>query len=1719
MLRIFSTSFLIAGLAFAPIYVSLARPAPARKAAKATRPQTAPAAAARVAEAERPVSFHNEVLPLFRARCFGCHQPAKTMGGYLMTEFDRLLAGGSSRKAAIVPGKPAGSHLVSLITPVKGAARMPMGADPLAPGEIALITRWIAQGARDDSSRFRQQRFSAQNPPVYSRPPVITAIDYSPDGKLLAVAGFYEVLLVNAETGALEGRLVGDSARVESVSFSPDGARLAVTAGQPGVSGEVQIWDVASRKLLRSAPVSTDTVYGARWSPDGRMVSFGSPDNSARAIDAATGEQVLRQASHTDWVLDTVFTADSKHLVSVGRDQSVKLTEVATQRFIDNITSITPGALKGGLSAVERHPQRDEVVIGGSDGTPRVYRVFRQSVRVIGDDANLIRELPALKGRIFSVDVSRDGRRIAAASSLDGAGQIGVYGYEFSTELPEEIKKINLKVVTSRTAEEKAQLEAYHREGVKQIAAVDLPGASVYSVAFSPDGRTLAAAGSDGKIRLYETETGKPLRDFSPAPVRAGAAAAARQPSGPLRRPEESLPQETLAAEARIVSIECQPPAISLSGPFAATQLLVTGRTASGEAVDLTRTVKVTLSKPLAVVSPTGLVQPRADGSGALRLSHAGKSVSAPISVNGMKKPVAVDYIRDVQPLLGRLGCNQGTCHGAKDGKNGFKLSLRGYDPIFDIRALTDDLAARRVNIASPDDSLMLLKSSARVPHAGGQLMKPGDAYYEVIRQWIASGARLNLKSPRVKNIVLLPENPVVQKPGSRQQMRVVATYTDGKTRDVTREAFVESGNGEVLVAGKGSLTRALRRGEAPLLARYEGAYTATTLTVMGDRTGFTWRAPETWGRIDELAAAKWRRMKIEPSPLAGDAEFLRRVHLDLTGLPPSPDQVKKFLGDTRPARLKRESVVDSLIGSPDFVEFWTNKWSDLLQVNRKFLAPEGAAAFRAWIRNHVEKNTPYDEFARQIITATGSNRENPAASYYKILRDPVSTMENTTHLFMAVRFNCNKCHDHPFERWTQDQYYHLAAYFAQVGLKRDPKSGDRNIGGTAVEAATPLYEEVYDRSEGEVRHDRTGEMVQPAFPYAAEYPDGEKQSRRQELAAWLTSPDNQYFARSYVNRIWGYLNGVGLIEPVDDIRAGNPPSNPELLNYLTKEFIAGDFDTRKLMRMIVTSRTYQLSVAVNKWNADDRINYSHAVARRLPAEVLYDSIMAVTGSRSNFPGVPAGTRAAALPDAGVELPSGFLSTFGRPVRESACECERSSDLQLGPIMALLSGPTLADAIQDPGNALTKLAAEIPDDRTLINEIFLRVLNRPATEAEIRRSGEILREIEPQHAKLQAALRQREQQVAAARPAREREREQAIETARKELETYQTEQAPALEKREKERQALIEQRTAALKQFEAETLPVRIREFAASRKSDAEWRPLKADRLAAAPGVKLEQRADLAISATGDSKRAGYVITAPLNLPRVTAIRLEALVDEALPNKGPGRAPDGNFVLTEFEVLAAPASDPKAARPVKLVKPLADFEQENFKIASAVDGDSRSPNTGWAVAPSIGVPHWATFQLAEPLSGEMVLTIKLHHTFMGNLHNLGLFRISFSGAETEVGLSLPEDLSQAVRQSEEMRTPEQQKLLDEYVRKTDADLGRLRKELADAKQPLPKDPKLVELQERLAEASKPLAEDSRLVQLRSDLEQSTKQLQARRLTAVQDIAWALINTPSFLFNH
>jgi hypothetical protein len=692
-----------------------------------------------------------------------------------------------------------------------------------------------------------------------------------------------------------------------------------------------------------------------------------------------------------------------------------------------------------------------------------------------------------------------------------------------------------------------------------------------------------------------------------------------------------------------------------------------------------------------------------------------------PVALHAADAP-KVTFLRDVAPILNKVGCTSGTCHGAAKGKNGFKLSLRGYDPQFDYEALLYDLEGRRFNRAEPGRSLMLAKPTQQVPHGGGLRFEINSDYYKTIFNWIAQGVPFgDPKTDTVKRLALEPVEVFLKAPGEAAGVKVLATYGDGSTRDVTREANMDSNVPDIATVADANVKGA-RVGEATVLIRYQGNFAALPVTILNPKPGFAWKPLPQNNYVDRLIDAKLQRLKIQPSPVVDDAGFLRRVTLDLTGQLPGPQEVRAFVAD--PSKTKRSALIDKLISSPAYVDHWTLKWGDLLQNSRKYLGEKGAFEFREWIREAIAQNRPYDRMVREMLTASGSSYENPAANFYRVTRDPKPTMEKTTQVFLGVRMVCAQCHDHPFERWTQNQYYEMSAFFSAVGIRPGYEVGE---------------EIVYDqRQDFDMKHPKDGRVMNPKFILPATFSTGGAPGaaaptdarRRMAYAEWVTAKDNPFFAKSTVNRVWSYFFGRGIIDPVDDIRASNPPSNPALLDALTKDFVEHDFDLRQLMHTIANSRTYQAAISTNEWNATDFENFSHAVPRRLSAEELMDALALATGVRPVFPEAPPETKAEQLNDPHIGK-DGFLDLFGRPSRESSCECERRSDLSLPQALNLVNGRTISDAVADSNGRIAKAVLGGRPDREVVEELYLASLSRPPSAAELESGLQYLRKRGP----------------------------------------------------------------------------------------------------------------------------------------------------------------------------------------------------------------------------------------------------------------------------------------------------------------------------------------------------------------------------------------------------
>ena len=747
--------------------------------------------------------------------------------------------------------------------------------------------------------------------------------------------------------------------------------------------------------------------------------------------------------------------------------------------------------------------------------------------------------------------------------------------------------------------------------------------------------------------------------------------------------------------------VTVEPGDSALVGRRATRQLIASAVYPDGSVRDLTRALDwSSLNPEIATVSPRGRVVPKGDGVATIVARGGSVEARTTVKVEGMTAPAPVSFRNDVIPALSQAGCNMGACHGTPTGKGGFKLSLRGYLPDQDYMTLTREAGARRINPLAAETSLILRKPLGEIPHEGGLRLTRSTKAYEYLRDWVAEGAKDDPQAPAAVKLEILPGARVLNAPAKSQQTVAVVHYADGTVRDVTPICYYNSSNPEIAEVDADGHVVFKSRGEVAVIAHYLDLVANVRLTHLVEVPGFHVAEVPQDNVIDKAVFAKLNRMRIRPSEVCTDPEFIRRVYLDTIGVLPSPEEVQAFLADPSPDR--RAKLVDALLTRPEFYDFWTLKFADILRANGRLIQSKGTYAFNRWIRSELEQNTPMDRFVRDLLTADGSAFKNPAANYYRISRDPENSVETTAQLFLGVRIQCAKCHNHPFERWTQDDYYGFAAFFSRVRQKKSPQADD---------------EVIFTARDGDVRQPRTGAVMKPKALGGPVFDDPKVPDRRTALAGWLTGPENPFFAKSLVNRIWYHLIGRGIVEPVDDFRDSNPASNDELLDGLTAEFVKTGFDLKKLIRSILTSRTYQLSARTNELNADDTLYFSHAFTKLLPAEVLLDAISALTGTTTPFDGLPKGARATQIPDGKMDNP--FLKTFGRPARELACECERESDSNLSQALQLIGGATVNGKLRDDNGRMAQLAKSDKTPEQITRELYLVALSREPNATEV----------------------------------------------------------------------------------------------------------------------------------------------------------------------------------------------------------------------------------------------------------------------------------------------------------------------------------------------------------------------------------------------------------------
>ena len=778
-----------------------------------------------------------------------------------------------------------------------------------------------------------------------------------------------------------------------------------------------------------------------------------------------------------------------------------------------------------------------------------------------------------------------------------------------------------------------------------------------------------------------------------------------------------------MVRSANAADLKILPGDVTLTGPHAAQRLLIASEEGGAVVGDRTAQATFTSANPAVAVVESGAVHPVGDGETTITATLNGQQATARVKVVRAKEPIDWSFRNDVIPMMTRVGCNSGACHGALAGKGGQKLSLRGYDPESDYFVLTRQALGRRVNRIEPNKSLVLLKPTLAVPHGGGQKLEVGSPDYRLLADWIAAGAPgPKTDDPVIQRLEVLPAAAVL-KPKDTLQVLVRAWYSDGHAEDVTRWAKFNSSEDLVSTVDADGKATVAGYGETAITVWYSNLVAAnrvaSPLPNAVDPRVFAAAPRKSF--IDDLVLKKLESLHIPPSPSCDDAEFIRRAYLDAAGILPTPDETQKYLAD--PAPDKRAKLIDALLERPEFVDYWAHKWSDLLLISTRRLPQEDVWAFYEDVRKSVADDEPWDRFARDVVTAGGSTLDNGDANYFVIHKDVSDLTEATAVTFMGMSITCCRCHNHPLEKWTQDQYWEFANLFSRVGLK----NGDR-----------PGEVFVQSMPDGEALHPRRGIAMPPTPLDGKPLPLDSPIDRRQYFADWLTAPDNPYFAKALVNRVWRNFLGRGLVEPEDDLRQTNPPTNPELFDALAKDFVDHKYDVKALVRQIMNSATYQRSSKPVAGNESDDRFYSHYLVRRLPAEAILDAYSQVTGvptpftqvesaagdSASAYAGYPLGTRAEQLPDSLVS--SRFLEAFGRPERVAVCSCERMSDSSVGQALHVNNGKTLNDKLRDPKGRVEAWLKEKVGDDEAVRRVYVLALSREPTAAEAKNLHELL---------------------------------------------------------------------------------------------------------------------------------------------------------------------------------------------------------------------------------------------------------------------------------------------------------------------------------------------------------------------------------------------------------
>ena len=1258
-------------------------------------------------------------MRLLKAECFSCHNQEKKKGGLVLTSRARLLEGGDNGIVA-VPGKPDGSLLAKAL--LKDADPHMPPKKQLADAQIKVIRDWIKRGlvwnkaALEEEEPVTPVRLTAL--PSSYQPALALAL--SPDGGKLAVGRGGSVVIHDASQTNLPvlAQIEAHPDAVQSLAWSGDGRRLA-----SGGFRRLALWNGESFKLEREWTQGlAGRVTAVRFSVEGGQLlladSVGGQGGFLRLFNLADGKLVASWRAHDDTIFDLDLSRDGKRLVTAGGDKLIKVWDIASRKELARLEGHTAQVL-----AVAFNTNATQIVSGGADKQLKVWEVeTHHATSSLGKHSSAI-----------SAVAWRDDDKVIVASTDGGA----VFSY----------KKLKAHTgnESSESGEERKLGEA---------------GDTVQCIAVPSDAKTIFAGTHDGLVQVWRSE-GKLLTKLSPSTNATTTTVAAQSNVRSSRRQEALTTPSVIRASSRrlllgkdVVSLTAEPKEIHLQADAPRHGLLVTAQTADGFALDVTTEARLsaTRSAPFEITA-AGEVLAKGPGEGTVTAQFNGKRIEVPVKVHGVGEagssakmaPPPVSFLRDVLPALSRAGCNAGACHAKPEGQNGFKLSVFSYDPKSDYHEIVKEYRGRRVFPAAPDESLLIKKPTTAMPHEGGLRFERGSDTHQMLVRWMREGMAYSLTNePALERIAAFPKERRYRQ-GATQRLLVQAHYSDGSIRDVTRLAKFDSNDKEVAtVDERGTITVGTLTGQGVVVARYMGLVADSQILVPADHllpeARYTSLPKNNF--IDELGYAHFQRLGLFPSELCTDAEFLRRASLDAIGVLPTPEEVREFLeldhlprpamqqrGEGRgegqsdrkssspqpsPPKAeeresKRRALLDRLLARPEYADYWANKWADLLRPNPDRVGVKSVFVFDQWLRESFRQNKPYDQFVREILLAEGSNHRDGPAVVYRDRREPADLTTMFSQLFLGTRLECARCHHHPNEKWSQDDFYQFAAFFGPVKQKGAGLSPPIS-GGT---------ETFYFAPGGKgVKHPVTAAVMSPRALDGPLMQTSTNTDPRRELVHWLTTPDNPFFARAAVNRVWAVFFGRGLVEPVDDFRISNPCVNQPLLNALADDFAKHGCDLKHLMRTIMLSRLYQLSTTPNESNLADTRNFSRGYRRRLPAEVLFDAVNDTTDVPDTFAAMPAGSRATQAWSYKIESP--LLDAFNRPNPSSDPPCDRDRQMSVVQSLHLMNSKALQAKLSHKTGRARQLADSTKSPEAIVAELYLVTLSRPPSDEELK---------------------------------------------------------------------------------------------------------------------------------------------------------------------------------------------------------------------------------------------------------------------------------------------------------------------------------------------------------------------------------------------------------------